>query len=167
MNAAMTSMEPLSVRIPGDLYLWLAQLQIDGATTNSDKLRILLGQLKRQYDGAFDYTAAHGWARDMTGRVREALVRIEGQGGRHSEVVSAILESSVATLALLVSNAPGDEGAAMKLEEALVKRAFALSEALLRQAATQSANAFDPGVVRRHMPVTIEIATAINTLKGS
>src|SRR5215217_3446124 len=67
------SMEPLSARIPSDLYGWLAQLQVEGATTNSDKLRVLLGQLKRQHDGAFDYVAAHAWARDMTARLREAL----------------------------------------------------------------------------------------------
>ncbi|MBL8303654.1 MAG: hypothetical protein JNM26_12880, partial [Ideonella sp.] len=67
------SMEPLSARIPSELYLWLAQLQVEGATTNSDKLRVLLGQLKRQHDGALDYVAAHAWARDLTGRAREAL----------------------------------------------------------------------------------------------
>ena len=49
------SMEPLSARIPSDLYLWLAQLQVEGATTNSDKLRVLLGQLKRQHDGALRF----------------------------------------------------------------------------------------------------------------
>ena len=71
MSQAST-MEPLSARIPSDLYLWLAQLQVEGATTNSDKLRVLLGQLKRQHDGAFDYAAAHAWARDLTGLLREA-----------------------------------------------------------------------------------------------
>ena len=56
MNASSPppTMEPLSARIPSDLYLWLAQLQVEGATTNSDKLRVLLGQLMRQHDGAFD-----------------------------------------------------------------------------------------------------------------
>src|SRR5687767_9008381 len=100
------TMEPLSARIPSDLYLWLASLQVDGATTNSDKLRVLLGQLKRQYDGAFDYVAAHAWARDMTGRLREALVRTEGAAGRHSEVLNALLDHATASLALVVSHAP-------------------------------------------------------------
>ena len=54
-----TSMEPLSARIPSDLYLWLAQLQVEGAATNSDKLRVLLGQLKRQQH-------RHGYGHDAS-----------------------------------------------------------------------------------------------------
>ena len=161
------SMEPLSARIPSDLYLWLAQLQVEGATTNSDKLRVLLGELKRQHDGAFDYVAAHAWARDMTGRLREALVRTEGRSGRHSEVLGVLLDHVTTSLAMVVSHAPADEAEGAKLEDALVRRAFALCEALLRQATTVSAAAYDPTVIRRHMPATIELATTIHNLKGT
>lgn len=161
MVTQSSSMEPLSARIPSDLYLWLAQLPVEGATTNSDKLRVLLGQLKRQHDGALDYVAAHAWARDMSGRLREALVRTEGRSGRHSEVLNVLLDQVTTSLALVVSHAPADETEAAKLEDALVRRAFALSEALLRQATTASASAFDPAVIRRHMAATIELAAAI------
>ena len=167
MVTQVMTMEPLSARIPSDLYLWLAQLHVDGATTNSDKLRILLSQLKRQHDGALDYVAAHGWARDMTGRLREALVRTEGRTGRHSEVLNVLLEHLTTTLALAVSSAPTDEVEAAKLEDALVRRSFALCEALLRQATTASAAAYDPAVVRRHTAATIELAATIHSLKGA
>lgn len=158
MAGTATTMEPLSARIPSDLYLWLAGLQVDGATTNSDKLRVLLGQLKRQYDGAFDYVAAHAWARDMTGRLRDALVRTEGASGQHSEVLNALLDHATASLALVVSHAPSTCAEAAKLEDALVRRAFALCEALLRQAGTAAAAAYDPAVVRRHVATTLELA---------
>lgn len=166
-TSASTTMEPLSARIPSDLYLWLAQLQVDNATTNSDKLRVLLGQLKRQHDGAFDYVAAHAWARDMTGRLREALVRTEARSGRHSEVLSGLLDHLTTSLALVVSHAPDDPEQAAKLEDALVRRAFALAESLLRQATTPAAAAYDPAVVRRHMAATIELAGTINHLTGA
>ena len=166
MSQAST-MEPLSARIPSDLYLWLAQLQVEGATTNSDKLRVLLGQLKRQHDGAFDYAAAHAWARDLTGRLREAMVRLEGRSGVHSEVMAAILDHLTATLALAVSTAPAGEAEVAKLEDALVRRSFALLEALLRQATTSSASAFDPAVVRRHLAPTLELATTLQPVKGA
>ena len=162
MVTPASSMEPLSARIPSDLYLWLAQLQVEGATTNSDKLRVLLGQLKRQHDGALDYVAAHAWARDVTAGLREALVRAEGRSGRHSEVLNALLDHATTSLALVVSRAPADEADCVKLEDALVRRAFALCEALLRQATTVSAAAYDPAVVRRHMAATIELATRIH-----
>lgn len=167
MVTSPNSMEPLSARIPSELYLWLAQLQVDGATTNSDKLRVLLGQLKRQHDGALDYVAAHAWARDLGGRLRDALVRIEAEGGRHSEVLGLVLEHVTTLLALLVSHAPQDAAEAAKLEDALVRRTFALTEALLRQATTASAAAFDPAVVRRHTAATIELAATIQSLKGA
>ena len=162
-----TSMEPLSARIPSDLYLWLAQLQVEGATTNSDKLRVLLGQLKRQHDGALDYAAAHAWARDLTGRLRESLVRAEGRTGQHSEVVSLLLDHVTSMLALVVSQTPSGNGDATQLEEALVRRAFSLCETLLRQSTTPSAAAYDPTVVRRLMGPTIDLAMNLHPLKGS
>lgn len=161
------TMEPLSARIPSDLYLWLAQLQVEGASTNSDKLRVLLGQLKRQHDGALDYVTAHAWVRDLMARPREALVRTESRSGRHSEVVSLLLEHATALLALVVSQAPADEKEAARFEEALVKRAFGLCETLLRQGLAPHAAAYDPAVVRRHAAPTIELAMHLPSPKGS
>lgn len=164
------TMEPLSARIPSDLYLWLAQLQVEGATTNSDKLRVLLGQLKRQHDGAFDYVAAHAWTRDLTARLREALVRIESETGHHSEVVSLLLDHFVAALALAISQAPADADDARKFEEALVRRAATLCETLLRQGTPLTAAAYDPQVVRRHLGPTLALAhplQATSSSKGS
>lgn len=160
-----SSMEPLSARLPSDLYLWLARLQVEGATTNSDKLRVLLGELKRQHDGAFDFVAAHAWARDLTGRLREALVRVEQQTGRRSEVLAAVLDHVTSSLAAAISQAPEDEAGAARLEDALVRRAFALAEALLRQATTTDAAAYDPAVVRRHMAGTLELVRHLGNLK--
>lgn len=168
MVSTAVSMEPLSARIPSDLYLWLAQLQVEGATTNSDKLRVLLGQLKRQHDGAFDFVAAHAWSRDLVGRLRDALVRVEGTSGRHSEVLNAVLDQLASTLALAISQTPTDAAQAAQLEDAMVRRAFALAEALLRQGLTDEAVAYDPAVVKRHMPATIQLASTLQTLrKGS
>jgi len=167
MVSTAVSMEPLSARIPSDLYLWLAQLQVEGATTNSDKLRVLLGQLKRQHDGAFDFVAAHAWSRDLVGRLRDALVRVEGTAGRHSEVLNAVLDHLATSLALAISQTPSNEQQAAQLEDALVRRAFALSEALLRQGLTDEAAAYDPTVVKRHMAATIQLASTLQTLKGT
>jgi hypothetical protein len=164
MATQTITMEPLSARIPSDLYLWLAQLQVDGATTNSDKLRVLLSQLKRQHDGAFDYVAAHGWARELTHRLREALVRIEGQEGRHSEVLSGLVEQVTTLMALVISSAPQTAVEAAKLEDALVRRAALLGESLLRQATTGGAHAFDPEVVKRHLGPTVELASTLTTV---
>lgn len=167
MVSTAVSMEPLSARIPSDLYLWLAQLQVEGATTNSDKLRVLLGQLKRQHDGAFDFVAAHAWSRDLVGRLRDALVRVEGTSGRHSEVLNAVLDHLASTLALAISSLPADAAQAAQLEDTLVRRTFSLAEALLRQGLTDEAAAHDPGVVKRHMAATIQLASTLKSLQGA
>lgn len=165
---ATASMEPLSARIPSDLYLWLAQLQVEGAATNSDKLRVLIGQLKRQHDGAFDYVAAHAWVRDLTARLREGLIRHEGATGEQSGLVNALLEHYTSVFALLISQAPPSDSAdAARFEDALVKRSFTLCETLLRQGTTPTAAAYAPGVVLKHMPVTVEIASALQEKKGN
>ena len=167
MATQTITMEPLSARIPSDLYLWLAQLQVDGATTNSDKLRVLLGQLKRQHDGAFDYVAAHAWTRELTHRLRETLVRIEGAEGRHSEVLGQLVEQVTTLMALVISAAPASAADAAKLEDALVRRAALLGESLLRQATTGAAHAFDPEVVKRHLSPTVELASTLKLTQGA
>jgi hypothetical protein len=156
MALAPVSMEPLSARIPSDLYLWLAQLKVEGAATNSDKLRVLLQQLKRQHDGAFDFVAAHGWAREMTHRLREALVRIEGQEGRHSEVLAQLLDHVTTLMALVVSQAPQDAAEAAKLEDQLVRRSALMAETLLRQ--RTGAQVLDDTVLERHLATTLKLA---------
>ena len=167
MSVSIPSMEPLSARIPSDIYLWLAQLPVEGATTNSDKLRVLLGQLKRQYDGAMDYPTAHSWARDITAPARDATVRLEGHTGHNSEVLNLLLEHVTASLAMIVSHTPKDEAQAADLEDMLVRRLFGLSASLLRQAATEGAQAYDPAVVRRHMNATVELAQSISNTEGA
>jgi len=164
-NVSPGTMEPLSARIPSELYLWLAQLQVEGATTNSDKLRVLLGQLKRQHDGAQDPVAAHAWARDQLQGLRDALVRLESRSQRHSEVLALLLEHLTASLSCTMAQVPQDEAGAAQLEDTLVRRAFALSDALLRQATTDQASAFDPGVVRRHYGNTLALALALQRLQ--
>ena len=162
-----SSMEPLSARIPSDLYLWLAQLQVEGATTNSDKLRVLLGQLKRQHDGAFDYVTANAWARDLTGRLRNSLASVEARDGRHSDVMSGLIEHLTALIPQIMNSAPADETEAARLEDAVVRRVFGMCEALLRQATTDGASAYDPQVVKRHVAATIQLASTIQSLKGA
>lgn len=85
----------------------MAQLQVEGAATNSDKLHVLLGQLKRQHDGAFDHVTAHAWARDLLGRLRDALVRTEGETGRHSDVMHALLAAGSGRCAAASAEAGG------------------------------------------------------------
>jgi hypothetical protein len=157
-----SSMEPVSARLPTDIYLWLASLEIEGAPTNSDKIRVLLSQLKRQHDGAFDLATAHNWVRELISRVRDGLVTAEHEAGRHSDVLTGIFDHVTALLAVTISSRITSASDAAQLEDTLVRRAFSMTESLLRQAATAEASAFDPAVVRRHVSATLELAKLLN-----
>lgn len=155
------SMETVSGRIPDELYQWFAALELEGAITNSDKLRLLLGQIKRQYEGSLDYVSALAWFRDLTAPLRVALSRIERDEDRHSEVMSTLVEHICVLAATLVSSQPSGKERAVELEQVMVRRVFAMTEALLRQAVTPEASAFDPKVVRRHSAQAIQLAKLV------
>ncbi len=156
------TMETLAGRVPADLYRWFAELQVEGAATNSDKLRVLLAQMKRQYDGSFDYVAAQAWFRDLTAPLRMSLSALERDNGTHSEVVSSLIDHLCALSALLLSARASSLSEAKATEEALVRRVFSMTEGLLRQAVTQQAPAINPEVVRKHAATTVELAKLID-----
>ncbi len=162
-----TSMEPLSARLPSELYAWLASLKVEGATTMSDKLRILLQQVQRQRAGATDFVSAYGMLRDSLASLDGTLLRLDGQGQGRSEVLHALMEHALALMAVLQSTQPQDRHDAQALEEQLVRRSCAALEQLLRQALTPSANAFDPHVVRQHLHKVLELAHLIHPLQES
>jgi hypothetical protein len=169
MNKPLIAMETVSARIPADLYAWFASLEVEGAVTSSDKLRVLLAQLKRQHDGAMDYLSATAWFRDLTARLRQDTAAIERDSGVHSEVLNSLSEHLTAMAATVISAHPQTRKEAQVVEDQLVRRAVAMTEALLRQALTPNAAAYDPKVVRRHAASLAEMAqliASINPVEG-
>ena len=162
MGQPPSAMETHAGRVPADLYQWFAGLQEEGATTNSDKLRVLLAQMKRQYDGSFDYVAAQSLFRDMTAPLRLSLGALERDAGMHSEVMSSLIEHLCALSAQLLSARATTKPEAASTEDALVRRVFSMTEGLLRQAITSNAQAFDPSVVKKYAGNTVELAKIIN-----
>ena len=155
-------MVPISGRIEDDLYQWFISLQFEGAKTNSDKLREALKELKSQYDGSRDVVTALTWMQGLAKPLRQALSLVDRDEQTHSEVMSILIEHITSMAAMLVSSRPRTRDEAAQVEEQLVRRGFAMTEALLRQAVTSSAAAFDPGVVRKHCGRTVELSKLIN-----
>ena len=155
-------METISGRVPDDLYQWFAALDVEGAVTNSDKLRELLARMKRQHEGSLDYVSAQTWFADVIAPLKRGLTALERDEGVRSEVLSTLNEHLAALASTLVSAHPQTKGEAAALEEQIVKRVFAMAEALLRQGVTRSASAYDPRVVRRHCAQTIELAKLLD-----
>ncbi len=127
----------------------------------SDKLRVAVSTLKRLHDGDSEYNDALALIRDMGRNTRENLNGLE-QNHSHSEVIASISEHSLAMAALLVSAQIKSLDDGQKLEQQLVRRAMQLTEALLRQAVTKQASAYDPEVIRNHNSKVIELVRLLS-----
>ena len=158
-------MVPLSGRIEDDLYQWFISLEYAGAKSNSDKLREALKELRLQHEATADSVKTQAWMLRMTDALRQSLALIDRDEMAHSEVVSTLIDHVITMAATLISARPKGSAEAAQVEEQLVRRAMALTEALLRQALTPGAAAFDPEVIQRHIGRTLELATLINTNK--
>jgi hypothetical protein len=160
----MAAMQTVSVRIPSEDLEWLATLNLQGATTPSDKLRALVAQVRRQHEGAADYAGSMAWMRDVIAPFVTRIGAHEHKQGNHSEVVRLLTEWTPQTMALLIAeNVAGSQAnqRAVQLEDRLVARVFQLITATLRLAVTQNADCYDPKVLEKHLPQVIELVGVI------
>lgn len=156
-------MVPISGRIADDLYDWLSTLQLDDATTLSDKLRVAVLNLKRMHDGDSDYIGALSMYRDLGRNTRDQIARLEQQTGLHSEVLGALAEHIPAMTAMLHSSQITSPESAKKLEADLVRRSLQLAEVLLRQTVTGHAAAYDEAVITTHSKRLLELAQLVSS----
>lgn len=155
-------MQPISGRVPDDLFDWLSTAQLDDAVTMSDKLRLAITALKRTRTGQADLGELTQFYRDNTQSSRACIGDLELSSGVHSEVLATFTEHLPVLLAMLQAARPTTPETAAQLENALVKRTFQLLSALLRQAFTQQASAFDSQVLHNHLASVLELVQLIH-----
>src|SRR5262249_32329091 len=96
-------MQTLSARIPSEDLEWLGGLQIEGAVSPSDKLRSLIGQLRRQHDGSLDFQRSLSWLRDLVTPFVSSIRTLEHHNRMHSEVLTLVAEALPQIMATLLS----------------------------------------------------------------
>ena len=157
-------MQTVSARLPAEDLQWLSALELPGAVTPSDKLRALIAQMRKQHEGALDYSACLAWLRDLLAPFVIELRGIEHRERTHSEAVSAIIAATPQIMATMLSARDfGGDGVARagEVEDALVQSCFRLLMALLRLGVTPAAECFNPNVVEKHLPRVIELVQLI------
>jgi hypothetical protein len=167
MNAQM---QTLSARVPSEDVAWLATLQIAGAVTPSDKLRALIGQMRKQHEGTLDYTACIAWLRDLLGPAVADVRAVEHRREIHSAALAVIFEWAPQVMAALLSRHrfEGDGVAGVTaLEASVVKQTFQLCASLLRLGVTPGADCYAPGVIDKHLPRVLELAQLISANRES
>jgi hypothetical protein len=157
-------MQTVSARLPSEDLQWLSALELPGAVTPSDKLRALISQMRKQHEGALDYSACLAWLRDLLSPFIIDLRRIEHSERTHSEAVSAIIAWAPQIMATMLSARDfREDGVARtrEVEDALVQCCFRLLVALLRLGVTPAAECYTPEVIEKHLPRIIELVQLI------
>jgi len=159
---------PLSVRVHPDDATFIADLDIAGAHTPSDKVRAIIAEARRRAEGSGSYAETLSLVQDTISPALQLLRAAENRQQIHSDLIFTVAEWIPDTLALLMSSFPlaGDEDENVQLEQAersLADRVFRLLETVLRMGVTERCRGYDPDVVSRRMGPALELAEVIRS----
>ncbi len=157
-------MQTISARLPSDDMEWLVTLDVQGAVSPSDKLRTLVAQMRRQYEGTLDYPRSLAWLRDLMTPFVNSIRAIEHRHQIHSEVLTLAAEWLPQVMATLLSEralALDDRKRAIEIEDIVVRRCFQFLASIMRLAVTRDAACYDPSVIDRHIQSVLEIAEIV------
>jgi hypothetical protein len=156
----------LSVRISEADAEFLADLEVAGAQTPSEKLRHLIAEARARRDQGRSYEAALGLVRDLLEPVAQTLRARELVTRQRSEMISDTLYWLPDLVAFLIAgpgatgvNADGRE--LVEFEAGVAHRIFRFTDAMLRLAVTSKAPCYNPDVVATHMGGTLELAKLV------
>ena len=159
----------ISTRLLPEDAEFIEQLQADGATTASEKIRAIIHEVKRRHEGEKDYEAALRLVDDLTRPPLHRVRETEERTGQHSALVAQVSDWLGECFAYLLSHAPDahagpeDPAELATLEAGLTQRAFRLTEALLRLGVTPESPTYDPKIIRAHLGPTLAMARVLAT----
>jgi hypothetical protein len=164
----MAAMQTVSARIPSEDLQWLATLDVQGASTPSDKLRALVAQLRRQHEGSLEYGASLQWMRDLVAPFVTAIGAFEHRYGKHSEVVRLMSDWVPQLMAILVAESSlgrEPQRKAQEIEEKLVVRAVQLLLGILRLGITPGTDCYEPQALEKALPQVTELSALIESTR--
>ena len=157
---------PLSVRVSPDDAEFIAQIDIAGAATPSDKVRALLSEARKRREGFIDYSSCLGMVQEMLAPTLQRLLSAEHRERVHSELVLELTQWMPEALAYLLTGLRDDLEDRSELEafeEGVAERMFRLIENVIRMNVTEECRGYDPRVVARRMGPVLELAKVIQS----
>jgi hypothetical protein len=156
---------PLSVRLSEEDSAFLAQLELEGAVTSSDKVRGLIRLARQRQQRPDSFAGALAASHEALGPALRTVREAEQATDRRSGVVVGLLTGVEEFLALALTTpaemAGADPERMLRHEARLVDCAARMTEQMLRWAVTPSAPAYDPGVVARRLAALNDLMTLI------
>ena len=140
---------PISVRISQEDADFIANLQVEGANTPSEKIRELLKQARQSYTQPQDYGTALAQAEQFLQNAKRDVLHAEKERGVHSHILARLFELLPDLTATLVADVPTESEleALKKYECEVMWRIVRLTDSILQLAVTGKGAAFDDSVL--------------------
>jgi hypothetical protein len=156
---------PISTRISSEDAEFLAKWKGSGEATPSEKIRAMIAEMRRQTEGAKDYSAALHVATGLITPTVHAIRTHEHEAAMHSELVARIADWLPECLAFLIAAAAGrdelDRGALVEIEEGLAGRVMILMQSVLQMAVTSQCPCYNPQVVKERIQPVLDLAEVV------
>ena len=142
-------------------------LEIDGATTPSDKLRAIIEEARLQREYGRDFTGSYRMIQKQLGPAVEKIKEAEFENNIHSSLLARILEWMPEFYAYCLSSLPTEkidstEGL-KEYEVGAVDRVVRLFESLLHLELSSQASGYKTDTLQKHMDSLQELIQIINT----
>ena len=161
---------PISVRVSPDDAAFIAEMNVAGASTPSDKVRALLAEARKRHQGFSDYSSCLGMVQEMLAPTLQRLRAAEHRESVHSELVLELTQWMPEAMAFLLTSLDGtdqDRGDLEAFEQGVAERMFRLIENVIRMNVTRECRGYDPSVVARRMGPVIELVGVIADKESS
>ena len=125
---------PISVRISQEDADFIANLQVEGANTPSEKIRALLKQARQSYTQPQDYGTALAQAEQFLQNAKRDVLHAEKELGVHSHILARLFELLPDLTATLVADVPTESEleALKKYEREVMWRIVRLTDSILQ-----------------------------------
>jgi len=166
---------PISVRVSQDEAETLARMQIQGATTPSEKLRFLIAEAHRSQQGPVDYAEsiyqAQQWLAPLLNRIQQSESRL----GQHSDILALLREwlpdflayTRLSTSIGLSGQQDFNEEELRLLEQGVTDRVFRLLERVLQLALISRCHCYDPEQITKRMDHLSQLTAIITQQQKS
>jgi len=161
----MAKTVPISVRISHEDAEFIAQLQIDGAVSPSDKVRNIIKEAKKQNEQIINYESCLKIARETLKELTQQVKASEMEQKQHSELVNIFNDWITESYAYIVSAKNEiDEGniCLSQLEEGISERVFRLFEVVGRLGVTSKAPCYDKNIITKGFLSILELNQLVN-----
>ena len=143
---------PMSVRVTHEDAEFIAQYNIQGATTPSDKLRAIISDARRRHYGTNDYVSCLNMLADFFSPAWQRIQAEQTNQKMHSELVAQFMEWLPETMAYFITHSyftgqPEGQERLTELETELGDRIFRFMENVFRLGITKENPCYDKSAV--------------------